>query len=889
MRTLKKTLCLVLCLVMMVGLCAFGASAEEFTDADKIEHKEAVGLLTGLGVINGMGDGTFAPAATLNRAQAAKIVTYLLGYEDIKGSSTFTDIPAAMKDWAEGPISLCASLGIVNGVGDNKFDPEGTLTGSAWGKMVLCALGYNAEYEGMTGIDWEIGVAKTLKNTGLLAGLTGLDLAKAISRDDACQMAFNALSEQTKKFKPGMNIAGTNLSVTSTGEYDLTYAGKSLGQTVFGLSNPAGGGANAAKVAPFYGRVIDTPATVANQKYTTLYDVNTAANVKIALDLDGDMIGKVIKVYYKYAAAEPTTGYVVYSYEDLTTEVTVTARTKAAAKLAAFKAAGITADPAANSYQTVANGTIGANVAVPVDIDANAVAAEAGVYYIGPTSLAVSTPKVWSLAKGDDLHIGFVNAIVTTAGAESIDIQGASTDSVGANPVPGVLANTAANDRVREYEGIARYDLVAYTLLGNVYNLFKTSKVEGKVTAFDKFYQTITMDGKTYSASAADTIEDIVAADINGITPVWLSALTAGNSYVLYLDQDGDVFAVSATADATTDAVFVNHFYTKNAADEYGTVTATNYLQCIDSAGKEVNYVTTLGGNPGKGVKILTLDGKNRVTAVANPAVPACFGNTAGATFAATAKSHGGDYFASDVKFIYVQNTGANLKVQVKDGVQAITTDDVYWVGNTVSGVDYIKVMYVNAAPEIVATGTGLMYVKAAFTQNSVTSVKNKNTAATIPAYKQTVWIDGVKTDILVDGTEQAAVNAEGFYTYTIDDATGLYDLTGVTATRGRINVIKADLTLATGTAKGDLLTCANPASGNTSATGTNAAASGLVITDMICTDAVVVNTTADTTLPTTIAGIKADTTNTYDLAIATVTNAQNVTSVTYVYIHAAA
>ena len=56
MRTLKKALCLVLCLVMMVGLCAIGASAidyKDYPDKDKIKYEEAVKVLTAIGVLQG--------------------------------------------------------------------------------------------------------------------------------------------------------------------------------------------------------------------------------------------------------------------------------------------------------------------------------------------------------------------------------------------------------------------------------------------------------------------------------------------------------------------------------------------------------------------------------------------------------------------------------------------------------------------------------------------------------------------------------------------------------------------------------------------------------------------------------------------------------------------
>ena len=51
-----------------------------FTDESEISDyaKEAVSYLASAGIINGMGDGTFAPAGTVTRAQAAKVVYGLL-------------------------------------------------------------------------------------------------------------------------------------------------------------------------------------------------------------------------------------------------------------------------------------------------------------------------------------------------------------------------------------------------------------------------------------------------------------------------------------------------------------------------------------------------------------------------------------------------------------------------------------------------------------------------------------------------------------------------------------------------------------------------------------------------------------------------------------------
>ncbi|MEE0794215.1 MAG: S-layer homology domain-containing protein, partial [Oscillospiraceae bacterium] len=100
MRTLKKTLSLVLVVAMVLGLCVVGASAynkvEDFTDdVSKIgdAYYEAVGVLTGIGVIDGMTETAFEPQGTYTREQAAKIIAYMMLGKDKADSLGCTVAP----------------------------------------------------------------------------------------------------------------------------------------------------------------------------------------------------------------------------------------------------------------------------------------------------------------------------------------------------------------------------------------------------------------------------------------------------------------------------------------------------------------------------------------------------------------------------------------------------------------------------------------------------------------------------------------------------------------------------------------------------------------------------------------------------------------------------
>ena len=189
---MKKLLALVLALVMTMSLVTISNAA--FKDADKIDNAEAVEVMNAVGVLVGDEKGNFNPDENLTRAQAAKIISYLLlgnkTAEALAGSNKFVDVAAS--NWAAGFIGYCASTGVVAGVGDGKFDPNGQLTGYQFAKMLLVALGYDATIEGFTGTDWQINVSKIANQNDLFKGVSKNGNV-ALNRDEAAQMAFNTL------------------------------------------------------------------------------------------------------------------------------------------------------------------------------------------------------------------------------------------------------------------------------------------------------------------------------------------------------------------------------------------------------------------------------------------------------------------------------------------------------------------------------------------------------------------------------------------------------------------------------------------------------------------------------------------------------------------------
>ncbi len=217
---MKKFLSLVLALVMTMSLVTVSAGAKDFTDDDKINYDEAVAVLSEVGVVDGYADGNFNPDVTLNRGQAAKIICNLiLGPTTASAlaadTAPYSDVPATHH--FAGYISYCAQQGIISGYADGTFRPTGTLTGYAFMKMLLGALGYDADVEGYTGANWSIQVAKQALNAGLDKGNDEFVGTKAVTREEACLYAFNTLKATMVEYSQKTEVTAGNSTVTISG------------------------------------------------------------------------------------------------------------------------------------------------------------------------------------------------------------------------------------------------------------------------------------------------------------------------------------------------------------------------------------------------------------------------------------------------------------------------------------------------------------------------------------------------------------------------------------------------------------------------------------------------------------------------------------------------
>ena len=218
---MKKFLSLVLALVMTMSLVTVSAGAKDFTDNSKINYKEAVDVMSAAKVIDGYAEGDFRPSNTLTRGAAAKIICNLIlgpttAEALVADAAPYSDVPTT-NNFA-GYIAYCAKARIISGYADGTFRPAATLSGYAFMKMLLGALGYDATAEGYTGNNWSIQVAKRAlsANVDLADGLNGdFNGIKAVTREEACLYAFNTLKATMVEYENSNSVTVNGITFTN--------------------------------------------------------------------------------------------------------------------------------------------------------------------------------------------------------------------------------------------------------------------------------------------------------------------------------------------------------------------------------------------------------------------------------------------------------------------------------------------------------------------------------------------------------------------------------------------------------------------------------------------------------------------------------------------------
>ena len=543
---MKKLLALVLALVMTLSLAVVGSNAA-FKDAkDTTEtYAEAVDVLSGMGVFNGYknADGTysFQPKGEITRAEVAAIVyrLYTADVTDKQASlyatyNKFNDMNGAA--WAAGYIGYCANAGLVKGYDAKTFGPANKVTGYQALAMILRALGYDKNNE-FTGAQWQLHVAQTAQQLGILKNVKGVDLNAAATRELVAELLFRTATVPMVSYTPAFGYVANS----------VVGAQKSLGEKNFGL-------------AEYKGYVVANEAT--GESYTVVAaDRKGTTSFNLAHKTGLDMIGHKVSGWYDATSAKTDKYSVkynatVYNMKDLSTAETVLTAKDMLTKI---------------SKTTVYSDNYA---------------------YFTKTAYTPLASKYIVIDKGEAV----ISLVQGVAKVYAIDNY-ATTKTMTLTADNGATRKIYKQSDLTGIDGLAVNDYVVTTVIGDITNLAKLEKTVTGTYSYRDAQDTITLtDGTKLTKSPLFT-----AAGFAGMSPknndtTISSLLSLAKSLVFVLDEDGRYVSYQEVSNG-----YLFGTYAYYVIDNAATAQVSYYVTGVTIDGqvvtKKINGDSTTGYN----------------------------------------------------------------------------------------------------------------------------------------------------------------------------------------------------------------------------------------------------------------------------------------------------
>ena len=191
---------------------------------------DAVQAVTALGILNGDGSGNLNLSARVTRAEfVAMAVKATPGGDGVGQAATspYSDVPRS--HWASGYVEAAVSRGLVTAFSDGTFRPNQEITLAEAASMVLALLGYGPEdFSGA----FPTGQLTMCQNLKLTRGVTALQAASPLTRQDAVYLFYNLLSAKTKEGTPYIQQLGHSLDASGKPDVVALVNGQMEGPVV---------------------------------------------------------------------------------------------------------------------------------------------------------------------------------------------------------------------------------------------------------------------------------------------------------------------------------------------------------------------------------------------------------------------------------------------------------------------------------------------------------------------------------------------------------------------------------------------------------------------------------------------------------------------------------
>ena len=564
MRNLKRALSLALAAVMVIGMMVVGAGAasyNDFTDKDEIKNADAVSMVTELGIINGLPNGTFGPTQNIDRASFVKMVAlaYNGGKEPMLPSGAKVSYVDTAGTWASQYIEYCTNLGFVAGDGTTgKFNPTAPVTVSQAAKMLLVALGYNADIEGYVGYDWQMNVDANANTAGLYDELSG-DTSANLTRDNAAQMIYNALSATMVKYEGVYDLTTGTMKPQLT-DKDM----KTLLEQKFGAVKLEG-----VVTSNEFASLTSNTSEDEGKTYIDLNDTTLGvASGLFKASTGEEALGRTVTLYVKpgnTTAASKATVLGSIIINDTNKVVTVTS---------SKTAKGMTDLLDDEKLDLVATTKYCENYGVAHTTDTNSIAVT-----------NVAGVELTFIDNDEDGKVDYVLQFAKTFGkVTNYNTTGKGSISITAQNRNGALTGTAPNmtdtsaaSKVNGFDDVKKDDYVFFYTIDGVKTVEKADSIEVNVTAIKN--TKVTADGVTYEQSGLVTA-------VNDSAQALKDAVQAGKSAVFYLDGGKNVVYVT-DVDTTVNFLYVaaidNNWSSISNTDRVRTVLADGSTMVVNA------------------------------------------------------------------------------------------------------------------------------------------------------------------------------------------------------------------------------------------------------------------------------------------------------------------
>ena len=757
MRNLKKILALVLALMMVLSVMVFASAAnlEDYADSEQVseEYAEAVDVLSGMGILKGS-EGKLYPKDYVQRSHVSTMIYRMMStdvadaqvhiYEDY---GMFDDV--SEDNWFAGFVNYSANNELVKGVGDNKFNPSGYMTGYELITILLRAIGYDQNNE-ISGSDWKITAAGLAKQAGILGDFNETTLGSYLTREQIAYLMFNAMNVPQVTYTPALGYETDDL---------FGNVNDSIGEENFGLTYTHGIVVGNQATGESTTKISWTNAGVA-YTYSDAWGFNTETGL--------DLFGHQVKVWYNNKTS--TASLTTYAVMDEATHVAVMDE---GLDLADYQAAGFSTAHGASTYRSDGYDKMDTNYM-------------SGTYpfYVAISNNALLTPDVLI---GVDATVEQVTAINNYISNPTVTFG--STGTVAQNKVVEGLSNAVVGN---------------YVIVNTIHG---TANISTTITApyytLDTVTQTVTGTVRSVGTDGTVTLRDgttIEKSPLYNYSDMGKATITGGVELTFTLDNNGKYIGV---AEPATEYLYVTYAYW----EQTGTSTVTYYLQGVTLNGQittvEVNRQSYLNAIASTAVshKVESGSGTGSVVDTGNYKMMELNGGTwQTATWtdtlsnepltATSDKISNTEFLSTNTMFYVIEDFGDDLTVTPYTGVTALVGDAT---SVTVSG-PYTKTSLATSTTttnnwlvntvlvsDITYTYAGNYFYGGA---TAPTATGNKVGDPSIQQFNLYVAGASTTTPVWVETDGAATPAAHVFYTYTrtydnvLDDY--VYELTAV-------------------------------------------------------------------------------------------------------------